>query len=946
MSLWRKENAPQFAEELKGKSMPEMAKICAEKWAQVPAEEKAKYTSQVEDMKKEFDKKKDEFKTRKTYLDFLLERRKAKERENKTVGLINLPKRPQSVFAMFAEAHKTEVPAGKGEGKGRSALKAKFIEAPADEKAELAKKEAEAKQKFQSELAAFKESEEFKKYKGNEKKIQTEFMNEAMKVMTLKFLRHSPPAPPKTGFAVFVGDKRKAEEDADGAPKGKKERAEEVRAYKVEFMKLDKATKKEYDTSRMEKFKEWQAQVKEYMEKPMWKEYLAEAKRIKVPIKSLLADKGKVIKKLKNGMRFIPLPEKPVDMPVKPKQAYSLFVAAKKGSMELSEMPGAWSNLEEAERKKYTDEAADLQREYETNMKIFKESDEGKMWADFKDYSLTVRRKRVVLAKFKFLGGMPKKPVDPKAKWMKAAKAEFPGLKGADLTVKVMEKFRALPEEERDKIEKERQEQENAYRQSLKEFKESEHWQKYSKMVKAKAKSKGASTVPVPEDMPKKPRNALQIFRSEQAGKGLAEALKMFNDLPQEEKARRNQEAKEMQDKYVADLAAWGKTEAGKKYNKQVAMVEKRYKLNSAKERYLKNEPKKAVNAMQLWANEVGKALIQQEDPSVKGFAMLPKISQKWLGLSSEDKQEWVDKAAAGQEEYEKSMAEWKATPDYKKYVSIVSRLNGSKGAASKGKGKGAKPKAKAVEMPPKPEGMPKKPMTGYFIYMEEKRASGTGVSKSELASGWVNLGADGQKVYNDKSKEQFAKYDKDMVEFNKTAEGKKYKRLKAVADRKQRVENARKKFIGGADAPKKPTAPRGAYFIFTDAKRPTLTGLGFKEMAQKVSELWKDLPPEEKKVYEDKHAEQKEQFEKAMAEYRSHPSVKKFEKASGTAKKPKPKPKPKRKAAKPKGRAAGRGKAKAKPKARAAADKAGSGSDSDVMGSDSSSSSNDSDSD
>jgi len=278
--------------------------------------------------------------------------------------------------------------------------------------------------------------------------------------------------------------------------------------------------------------------------------------------------------------------------------------------------------------------------------------------------------------------------------------------------------------------------------------------------------------VPVPEDMPKKPRNALQTFRSEQAGKGLSEILKMFNELSQEERDRRNQEAREMQEKYVADLAAWGKTDVGKKYNKQVAIVEKRCKLNAAKERYLKNEPKKALNAMQLWANEVGKALIQQDDPSVKGFAMIPKVSQKWQELSSEDRQEWIDKAAAGLEEYAKSIAEWKATPDFKKYTSIVSRLNGVKPGA--GKGKGAKPKAKGVEMPKKPDGMPKKPMSGYFLYMEEKRASGTGASKNELTKGWMDLGAEGQKIFNDKAKELAAKYEADMTEFMKTAEGKK----------------------------------------------------------------------------------------------------------------------------------------------------------------------------
>ncbi|CAK0893065.1 unnamed protein product [Prorocentrum cordatum] len=559
-SLWKKEAAPQFAEELKGKAMGEQAKFLGEKWAQVSDEEKAKFVAQAESLKKEYEKQKQSFKANRTYIDFLRERRQAKEREVRVVGMLNMPKRPKSVFAMFAEAHKNEVEPGKGEGKGRSALAEKFKTASEEEKLELAKKQAEAMEKFQSELTEFKASEEYKKFQNDKKKIQTEFMNEAMKVMTIKFLRHSPPAPPKTGFSVFLGEKRKAQGEADGAPSGKKEKHEEVKKYKDEFMKLDLATKKEYDNMRKEKVKAWQAEVKEYMEKPMWKEYIAEAKSLKVPIRSLLAQKSKTMKKLKNGMRFIPNPERPPDMPVKPKQAYSLFVAEKKGTMELSEIAEAWGKLEGAERKKYDDKAEELQKEYEASMRVFMESDEGKVY--MKECNLTKRRKRMNLAKFQYLGKMPKKPADPKMRWMKAntpaVKRDFPDLSAADLHAKLLERFRALSEEEKEKIEQERKAQAEAFEQSMREFKAGEDWHKYCRAIKAQPKSKGkgkakaaAPAIPVPEDMPKRPRNALQVFRSELTGKSLSEALKMYNELSQEEKDRRNREAKEAYDSRV-----------------------------------------------------------------------------------------------------------------------------------------------------------------------------------------------------------------------------------------------------------------------------------------------------------------------------------------------------------------------------------------------------------
>ena len=86
--------------------------------------------------------------------------------------------------------------------------------------------------------------------------------------------------------------------------------------------------KSEYEDKRKDLVKEWQAMAKEYMEKPVWKEYMEEAKLLKVPVKSLLANKVQSIKKLKNGTKILPLPEKPEDVPIKPPGAYKLFVRA------------------------------------------------------------------------------------------------------------------------------------------------------------------------------------------------------------------------------------------------------------------------------------------------------------------------------------------------------------------------------------------------------------------------------------------------------------------------------------------------------------------------------------------------------------------------------------------------------------------------------------------
>ena len=133
------------------------------------------------------------------------------------------------------------------------------------------------------------------------------------------------------------------------------------------------------------------------------------------------------------------------------------------------------------------DEAAELEREYQTKMKIFKESDKGKSY--FREAAAILQRKNAKSAKLKYLVGMPKKlQEDPKKKWMKAnfpvVKREFPKLTTSELRVKLNEKFMALTEEEREKLNQERQSQKEAFAQSMKKFKGTPSYQKYSQVIK------------------------------------------------------------------------------------------------------------------------------------------------------------------------------------------------------------------------------------------------------------------------------------------------------------------------------------------------------------------------------------------------------------------------------------------------------------------------------
>lgn len=100
---------------------------------------------------------------------------------------------------------------------------------------------------------------------------------------------------------------------------------------------------------------------------------------------------------------------------------------------------------------------------------------------------------------------------------------------------------------------------------------------------------------------------------------------------------------------------------------------------------------------------------------------------------------------------------------------------------------------------------------------------------------------------------------------------------------------------------------------------------------------MWKECSPEERKVYDDKHTELKEQYEKDYAEYKNSDNYKKYDRALKTITKKVVKPK-----MKPGGKGAGRGRGRGDSKPAVDSD-----SDSDVMGTDNdNSSSSDSDTD
>mmetsp|Transcript_61427 Transcript_61427/g.179555 ORF Transcript_61427/g.179555 Transcript_61427/m.179555 type:complete len:1213 (+) Transcript_61427:101-3739(+) len=955
-ALFRSEVMPKVTEENKGMGCGELGKKIAQMWVDVPHDKKEEYQATAAKLKVKYDEDLLAFKRKQKYTEYLLERQMVKAKENKLLGLRELPKRPPNSFSMYALAHKNEVEPGKGEGKGRDALMKLFMKADEKEKAELKEKEQEAKIQWMKDTQAFKESQKFLDFKNTEKKIKMEFMTEASKVLTLRFLSEAPKEPPKSPFAIYVAEKRKAAGEADGAPKSKKEKVEELAKFKQEWLQADLQTKHNCDVKRKESMAKWKDDIKEFMDNDTWKGYIAECKKLKVPMQSILKEKKKVLRKLKNGMSILPLPSKPESFPVRPTSAVKAFFRDKLGEIkDREELPKLWQALDEEGKQKYQSEAEEKMKAYRAELQEFQMSEEGKTY--IRGVKSIARRNRLAKAKDQYLADMPKKPTSALTnfvkKYAKTLKIKNPDVKGGDFRKLLMDKWENLDEAEKNGMVEDANSKKEDYEKSLDEFKKSENWIKFKRTIKVtakkkpKAKAKGGPSIPKPkkpEALPQKPLDAFKTYCKDMAGAGksLGDLMKMFKELPEEDRGERHKQAQERMVEWQEKTAEFDKTPEGKKYAHACASYIKRTRLAMAKARFMKNEPKRSQTAFLLFSSEK-RADISRDFPDIKGLGPVQqKLSSMWTELGEEEKAEWSKKEAEAKEEYEKAMEEFQKSPDYRKYQAIVSRLCKKPGAKKAAKKTGA-------ALPPVPSNLPKKPATGFFLFLSDQKSTGNPANIAQATVAWRNLGAEGQKKFSDDAAARQVEYEKEMKEFTKSADGKKYLRLKAAAEKKNRLMLARKKFLGSDDAPKEPKRPASAYFIFVSKTRPQLAPGKISDVAKQLTERWSSLTPEEKKVFEEEADELKKEYEKQMAEYKNSANFKKYDKAikninkkKGVSAKGSGKG-----AAGAKGRGAGAGRGSRGGAAAPAKPAANSDSDSDVMGSDEdNSSSSDSDSD
>jgi len=174
----------------------------------------------------------------------------------------------------------------------------------------------------------------------------------------------------------------------------------------------------------------------------------------------------------------------------------------------------------------------------------------------------------------------------------------------------------------------------------------------------------------------------------------------------------------------------------------------------------------------------------------------------------------------------------------------------------------------------------PKKPMTTFFIYLNENRAKFTqelgdkakerGAISAYASQKYNSLSAEQKKVYEQKSAEQKAAYEKAMAEFK--AQGGQVGQRKA--EKRERKEKKEKRAARKAsNMPKRPAG--GAYGCYLAEHRALIqsslpAGSPCTEASKVASDQWKKLSPKDKEKFEKVYEKKKAAYEEAMKEWKA----------------------------------------------------------------------------
>jgi len=218
-------------------------------------------------------------------------------------------------------------------------------------------------------------------------------------------------------------------------------------------------------------------------------------------------------------------------------------------------------------------------------------------------------------------------------------------------------------------------------------------------------------------------------------------------------------------------------------------------------------------------------------------------------------------------------------------------------------KSKMAKDKKRARRKKNKDPNKPKRPMSSFMFFANEKRPELrakfpdmkiTDIGK-KLGELWKDVTADDKTRFEGMHTKDLARYNKQMETYTPPAESE----SSSDSDSDKPKKKKKKK-----NDPNRPKRGMSSFMFFANAKRTEVRAahpdMKITDIGKKLSEMWKVISSEEKKKYEDKQAQDKERYKKQMETYTPPKEEEKEKEKSSKKKKESRKKKEEKKATPP----------------------------------------------
>jgi hypothetical protein len=259
---------------------------------------------------------------------------------------------------------------------------------------------------------------------------------------------------------------------------------------------------------------------------------------------------------------------------------------------------------------------------------------------------------------------------------------------------------------------------------------------------------------------------------------------------------------------------------------------------SAKKEKKDPDAPKASVNAYIMFCREK-RDEVKEENKEMKATEITKKLAEMWNEMDDEDKEEYKEKAKEDKERYAKELENYEPKEGFKN------------------------PKEKAEKKSKKESNSPKRGLSAYIFFCQDKREE---VKKnnpslkateilSELGKMWKSLTDKKKKPYEEKAKEDKVRYEEEMKNYEPEEKEEKKKTVKK-------------------SSPRSPSA----YLLFCKDKRDEVKNknpeMKMTEITSELGNMWSNMSDAKKKKYVDQAAKLKKEFEDKKEESKSEEDV------------------------------------------------------------------------